>query len=154
METVYPMVPAGPKPLWLFIPAMLLMLGGIALLFATTHGSQLSRFIVTDEALRLRGDLYGRTIALRELQLDRARIADLAMEPTLKPASRRVGTGAPNYAAGWFRLRSGEKALLYLTDRTRALYIPTHSGYSLLLSPDRPEEMLADLRRRASGDVR
>jgi len=100
METVYPMVPAGPKPLWLFVPAMLLMLAGVALLLATTHGSQLSRFIVTDQALRLRGDLYGRTIALQELQLDRARIANLAMESTLQPASRRLGTGAPNYAAG------------------------------------------------------
>ena len=100
METVYPMVPAGPKPLWLFVPAMLLMLAGVALLLATTHGSQLSRFIVTDQALRLRGDLYGRTIALQEFQLDRARIANLAMESTLQPASRRLGTGAPNYAAG------------------------------------------------------
>jgi hypothetical protein len=151
METIYPMVPAGPKPLWIFIPAMLLMLAGLALLFATTHGSQFSRFIVTDDAIRLRGDLYGRTILIRELQLDRARVANLAMEQTLRPASRRVGTGAPNYAAGWFRLRNGEKALLYLTDRSHALYIPTHAGYSLLLSPDRPDAMLEDLRRRARG---
>ena len=56
------------------------------------------------------------------------------------------GTGLPGYQAGWFRLRNGEKALVYLTDRGRAVYVPTTAGYSVLLSPAEPDAFLAALR--------
>jgi hypothetical protein len=59
------------------------------------------------------------------------------------PKRRTFGTGLPGYQAGWFRLESGEKALLYLTDRSRAVYIPTTAGYSVLLSPENPDGLLA-----------
>jgi len=45
------------------------------------------------------------------------------------------------------RLGTGEKALLYLTDRSRAVYIPTLAGYSVLLSPDDPDAFLGALAR-------
>jgi hypothetical protein len=35
---------------------------------------------------------------------------------------------------------------LYLTDRRRAVYIPTGAGYSLLLSPADPDGFLSRLR--------
>jgi hypothetical protein len=53
----------------------------------------------------------------------------------------------PGYASGWFDLASGESALLYLTDRQRAVYVPTDLGFSLLLSPRDPDAFLAALRR-------
>jgi hypothetical protein len=56
-----------------------------------------------------------------------------------------MGTGLPGYRAGWFRLRNGEKALLYLTDANRAVYIPTTAGYGVLFSPVDPEAFLAAL---------
>jgi hypothetical protein len=67
------------------------------------------------------------------------------------PARRTVGTGLPGYRAGWFRLRNGEKALLYLTDTSRAVYIPTTAGYSVLLSPAQPDEFVSALRAIAAG---
>jgi hypothetical protein len=55
---------------------------------------------------------------------------------------RTLGTGLPGYKAGWFRLGNGEKALVYLTDLERAVYVPTRAGYSLLLSPADPQAFL------------
>jgi hypothetical protein len=57
-----------------------------------------------------------------------------------------MGTAFPSYRAGWFRLRNGEKALLYLTDSRRAVYVPTTRGYSLLFSPQQPERFVERLR--------
>jgi len=34
------------------------------------------------------------------------------------------------------------KALMFVTDRTKVVYIPTKHGYLVLLSPRHPEEML------------
>lgn len=39
-------------------------------------------------------------------------------------------------------MKNGEKALLFLTDRTKVVYLPTNKDYALILSAKRPEEML------------
>lgn len=145
------MVPAASRYLWFLIPVVAIMGIAMAMLATTIIGSKSARFVVTSEGLRLRGDLYGRLIPRSELRLDAARRVDLASERDLQPKWRTMGTGLPGYQAGWFRLRSGEKALLYLTDRSRAVYIPTTAGYSLLLSPVDPDGFLSRLRGRTGS---
>ena len=126
--------------------ALLVLVPVFALLALSLLGSRTSRFIVSPEGLRLRGDLYGRLIPAAQLNVASAARIDFARSPDLRPARRTLGTGLPGYAAGWFRLANGEKALLYLTDRTRAVYLPTNAGYSILISPTDPEGFLATLR--------
>jgi hypothetical protein len=70
--------------------------------------------------------------------------------PELQPTRRTFGTGLPGYRSGWFRLRNGERALLYLTDEARAVYVPTTAGYSVLLSPRDPDQFVAALRTVSS----
>jgi hypothetical protein len=41
-----------------------------------------------------------------------------------------------------FKLSNGEKALLFVTDRSRLVYVPTREGYSVLLSATQPNELL------------
>jgi hypothetical protein len=149
MESVYWIVPASGRVYWFIVPVFLVLLCVIAIMGLTAHGSQRSSVQLTDQELRVRGDLYGRAIPVERLHVDLARVIDLRGEPSLQPVSRRFGTGMPGYAAGWFRLRSGEKALVYLTDRTSVVYIPTADGYALLLSLQQAGTMLADLKRRA-----
>jgi hypothetical protein len=151
METVYSIVPAGVRPFYVLIPAMLLLAGGILLLARTGYGSQRERFVLSDAGLEFRGDVYGPRLRWAALRVAEARVVDLAREPALRPRSRRMGTGLPGYAAGWFRLTNGERALLYVTTRERVLYVPTQAGYALLLSPSDPDGMLADLRRRVGS---
>jgi len=148
MTTVYGIVPAGRAPIWFFVGIAILLLGVMWLLGATAVGSRFSRFEITESALRLRGDMYGRTIPFDRIEGDRVRVVDLRLEPSLRPRSKRVGTALPGYSAGWFRLDNGEKALLYLTDRARTVYVPTRDGFSVLLSPNDPEGMAAELRER------
>ncbi len=64
--------------------------------------------------------------------------------------TRTNGAGLPGYQAGWFRLQSGEKALVFVTDLERVVYVPTNEGYSLLLSVEEPDEFLDALTRMTS----
>src|SRR5207249_5982945 len=114
---------------WFLIPVIVILVGVMALLATSVRGAHASRFEIRADGLRLEGDLYGRLVPRPELRVDLARRVDLGREEQLRPKSRRIGTALPGYQAGWFRLRNGEKALLYLTDRTRAVYIPTTAGY-------------------------
>jgi hypothetical protein len=101
--------------------------------------------------LRLRGDLYGRLIPRAQIRAGAARRVDFRVASELTPQRRTLGTGLPGYRAGWFRLRNGESALLYLTDPSRAVYVPTTAGYSVLLSPAEPDAFLAALHAMSSA---
>jgi hypothetical protein len=104
------------------------------LLIRSLSGARTATFEVSSQGLRLKGDLYGRLIPAAELRAAEAKRVDLDMNEGLRPRQRTAGTALPGYRAGWFRLRNGEKALVYLTDPRRAVYVPTTQGYSVLLS--------------------
>lgn len=149
MET-FPIAPAATRALWV-VPALLVivLVPVVLLVGASLGGSRAARFEVSPAGLRLQGDLYGRTIPAGQLRAQEARRVDLATDPTLAPRLRTMGTGLPGYQAGWFRLRNGEKALLYLTDRSRTVYVPTTAGYSVLLSPADPDGFVSAIRNLA-----
>lgn len=148
---VFSISPASTKSLWFFVGIegfLAIMLVALAYTaYATLH----SRVEITANSLRLVGDFWGRTIPFEQLRLSEARIVDLESASELSPRRRTFGTGLPGYAAGWFRLRSGEKALVYLTTRQGVVYIPTTGGYALLLSVEEPERFLTALRQRISS---
>lgn len=143
----FAIAPASARPLWVLVPVGVLLLAVVAALTISMLAARRATFEVSNQGLRLRGDFYGRLIPLEHLRVADARRVDFATSPDLRPGMRTMGTGMPGYQSGWFRLRNGESALLYLTDRRKAVLVPTTLGYSVLLSPNQPDEFLATLRR-------
>ncbi|HYO15488.1 MAG TPA: PH domain-containing protein [Thermoanaerobaculia bacterium] len=146
MPESFRIVPAASATLWVLAAVGLLLVGLTALFGYTAYASRNTRFTVSVEGLRIQGDLYGRTIPLSELRTGEARALDLEREPQLRPRWRTNGVGLPGYLSGWFRLDNREKALLFVTDRKKVVYIPTTRGYAVLLSVAEPERFLSALR--------
>ena len=147
MPEVFPLVSASSKPLWI-AGGIACVLFGLACFFGyLAYSARHVQFEVHEDGLRINGDIYGRTIARTALNLEQARAVDLNQERSLQPRLRTFGTGLPGYRAGWFKLRSGEKALVFVTDYSRVVYIPTHEDYALLLSVAEPAAFLNALRR-------
>jgi hypothetical protein len=144
MQT-FDIAPASLRAGWFFLLFLVPVVIVISVLVVTLMGARSARFEVTGEGLRLRGDFYGRFIPASQLRPEAARRVDFLASPELAPARRTLGTGLPGYQSGWFRLRSGERALVYLTDRSRVVYVPTTDGYSVLVSPADPDAFLASL---------
>lgn len=151
MKYEFPIVPAGSGPLWLLGFLAVLMVGLVALFSYLAWSSRHVRFEVTSNGLTIRGDLYGRTIPAASLKTAEARAVDLTRDTSLRPKWRTNGAGLPGYGAGWFRLNNGEKALLFVTDRSRVAYVPTRDGYSLLVSVPEPGEFIRALQESAGG---
>lgn len=145
-STVFPMIPAASRSLWFFAIISLVLLAGIVLMIWLAWSMQNVRFTVSNEGLCLQGDLYGRLIPLKSLKIDEAVVTNLHMDKDHQPKWRTMGTGLPGYAAGWFKLRNGTKALLYVTDRTRVARIPTTEGYTVLLSVAEPQALIDALK--------
>src|SRR5688572_23248786 len=135
--------PVAGRTMWflLLVPGLVICLV-VGILGAALLGSRGARFEVSPDGLRLRGDLYGRLIPIEQLRAASASRVDFSATPELTPARRTMGTGLPGYRAGWFRLKNGERALVYLTDDRRAVYVPTTAGYSVLVSPGEPDRFL------------
>lgn len=150
MIETFPIVPGQVRMLWVIGPLLLVILIPGVLLVLTLRGSRDARFEVSAAGLRLRGDMYGRMIPAAALRVDDARAVDLNVDRSLAPSVRTGGTALPGYRAGWFRLRSGERALLYLTDQSHVAYVPTREGYSVLVSVADPPAFVAALRRSTS----
>ena len=146
MTETFPIIPASPKVLYVICClVLLLMLVILALLTASISGARNSRFELSDEGLRIRGDLYGRLIPAAQLRVADAGMTNLTTDPELRLSWRTLGTSIGGYNSGWFRLKNGDKALVYVTDRTRVVQIPTTAGYRVLLSVSDPEAFLTRL---------
>lgn len=146
---VFPIIPASSKALWFIVAGCVVLALIISALAFTAYSARHSRVVVNADSIRIAGDFWGRTIPLSRLDLTAARVVDLETASELAPRRRTFGTGLPGYASGWFRLRGGEKALVYLTDRRRIAYVPTAEGYALLLSVEDPAGLIDTLRQRA-----
>jgi hypothetical protein len=143
---VFTIASSSSRSLGLIAPAFVIVTVSAVVLISVFLASKTARFEVSAVGLRLRGDFYGRLIRPDALVVEDVRRVDFARSPELETKRRTMGTGLPGYQAGWFRLANGETALLYLTDRAKAVYVPTTNGYALIVSPDNPERFMAALR--------
>ncbi len=138
----FPIAPAGAGSLYFGIGFVIFMLAVSALVIWATTGHLRVKYQVGPDEFRIAGDLYGRGIPWSDINGRSIREVDLSSHPELRPQLRLNGTGMPGYAAGWFRLRGGAKALAFLTDQHRVVLAETSRGYLLLLSTPDPEALV------------
>lgn len=146
MVEIFPVTPVSGKPLWILVPVMVLLVGVLTLVGSLFFASKRLRIEVSDSGVRVRGDIYGRSIPAASLLTSEAEVVDLRRGP-FHPRWRTNGVGLPGYLSGWFRLNNKGKALLFVTDLSRVVRIPTRDGYSLFVSVAEPERFLESLRR-------
>lgn len=149
MKEVFPIVPAGTGVLYFFGAMSLVMLGLIAFFGWFAYGARHMRAELVPQGLRIRGAVYGRVIPASDLAVGGMKLVDLLTDREYQLVSRRNGSNLPNFYTGWYRLRNREKALVFVTDRRRVVYLPTRAGYALLLSVADPIGFQAAVRRMA-----
>lgn len=78
---------------------------------------------------------YGKSISIGEINVDGIKQLNLNNDRDYNIKFRTNGIGLPNYYVGWMELNNGNKALVYLTDKTNVVLIPTND-YDVLISTD------------------
>lgn len=138
-----------PRLWWALIPIMLL--------FGFASWWILRRDVSLDSdtgELRVLAGVSRASIRMVDVDVEAARIVNLANESSLRPSSRVFGISVPGYDAGQFRLHDGSSALLVLSDHTRVLALPERSGRVLLLSLEKPQALINALHEIASATTR
>jgi len=147
MDRIFGIIPAS--------SASSLVIGGISLvllcligLFAfIAYSSQNVSFEAGRDGLRVSKSLYGRFIPGEKIITEGVKVIDLSLEQEYQPQRRTNGVGLPGYLEGWFRLKNKEKALLFVTDRSSVVYVPTSDNYSVLLSVRESKDLVELLRQ-------
>ncbi|KAF1709361.1 hypothetical protein CSC70_11175 [Pseudoxanthomonas kalamensis DSM 18571] len=140
---------ADPLPWWLVPPfACALVVIGPVILLLRRHIS------IENETLVVGAGLNTRKQPIADLVLEQARILDLDEHVELKPMLKLFGAGLPGYRTGHYLLRNRSRAFCLLTDRSRVLVLPQRDGKYLLLSAEKPRELLDRLRDLASPAAR
>jgi hypothetical protein len=144
MERVFGIYPAPSGAftfLWVFSLVIGLILIGIIVLFISIgYQARHATFTVNDQGLRIGPGLYGRFIPRDDIAKEGVKVVNLNIQTEYQPKWRTNGASLPGYADGWFKLKNKEKALVFITDRSRVVYIPTHKKYAVLLSVREAEE--------------
>ena len=135
------------KPLHMsgIVPALVI----VPLVFSVLLVAMKRRSVeLRDGVLDIRVALFRQRVAAAQLDLDRARIVDLAERTELRPVVKTGGMSVPGFHAGRFRLREKfGKAFCLLTDRHRVLWLPLRDGKDqLLLSLEQPQALLDALK--------
>jgi hypothetical protein len=150
MERVFGIIPAASGAyifIWIISVVMgVILLGVIAMLAMFGYQARHASFTVNGDGLNISPGLYSRFIPKEDIDTAGVRVINLNAETAYKPRWRVNGAGLTGYSAGWFKLQNKEKALLFVTDRTRVVYIPTTDNYSVMLSVKDADEF-ADLLR-------
>ena len=140
MEKIFGIVPASSGPFLVLMAIAIVFIIIIGLLAYIGYSSKNVRFEVSDEGLRISRSLYGRFIPRGEIAAEAVRVIDLNIDSEYKPKRRTNGARLPGYSEGWFKLKNDEKALMFVTERSNVVYIPTKKDYSVLLSVREAEE--------------
>lgn len=140
---IFPIVSPSAAPFWFLWGIAIFLLLLVALFGFIGYWVRNTKFELTDGGLQIRGGIYRRFISKSSFIKEGTKILDLNAEREYRPKLRTNGIGLPGYNAGWFKLRNGEKALIFVTNPSKVVYIPSKEGYSLLLSTSRPEKFLA-----------
>ena len=137
-----PMKKSGAWPLFTFLPMgiLLLVLAGSFVYFVVGP----KRLTVGDRSVDVSGSFYGTSVARDQVVTDQARVVDLDHDVELRPGSRTNGVDLLGYQEGWFKLHNGEKAFV-VRSGSKAVYLPTKAGFSILFTPPDPAAVIASL---------
>ncbi|MFO0950261.1 MAG: PH domain-containing protein [Isosphaeraceae bacterium] len=131
-----------------FVVALPVLVVAVALLWPSDP-----RFEIASGGLAVRGLSYGKAFKAADLDARHARRLSEADLPTYGPKQRTNGVGLPGYQGGHFTLEDGSKGLLFVSDWTRAVAVPTKTGETLIVSPEDPDGLLAKLKGPSTADT-
>lgn len=150
MERVFGIIPASPGSftfLWVFgVVIGVILIAVIGLFLSFGYQARHLTFSVNDQGLRIGPGLYGRLIPAGDIDKTGVRVVNLNAETSYRPKSRTNGSSLPGFNEGWFKLENKEKALVFVTDRSSVVYVPTYKNYVLLLSVREADEFAGAIR--------
>lgn len=122
-----------------FTGALILFIDTIFIWFG--YAAYNIKYVIDKDSISIKNTLYGRTIKKSIILKKGVASVELNKHSIYKPVIRCNAVGMPGFGAGWFMLKNKQDGLLFVTDRSKVVCIPTQK-YILLISVENPVEFL------------
>ncbi len=147
MEQIFHIAPPRQSPYVVIISIVaLLLVMAVGFILISASMKKVS-YTVTGNSLKISALFFGRTIPLDKIQRESVSVLDLKARDEYSPAVRTGGIGLPGFKSGWFKLKNGDKALLFMSDPEQLVLVPLKEDYVLLLSTTDPQGLVGALKR-------
>lgn len=115
-----------------------------AILLSGLVGNKTPTAQLGPDGLQVRASFLKKQWPLAALDRHNARQLDLDANEAFRPRWKLFGVGLPGLSSGHFKLRNGQSAHVYITQRRKVVYIPAGNG-AILLSMERAKEFIDTL---------
>ena len=103
-----------------------------------------STLTLTNRELIIKSIFYGRKIPIENILINEIKAINLNESQEYAISYRINGTRLPNLFLGWMKLKSGQKALAFVTDKSSVVSIPTKE-FVVLFSMSNIEEFIGKI---------
>ena len=124
---------------FLFLIVLMLVLA-----FGIIDSIKNSTLSLTNRELIIKSIFYGKKIPIGNILTHEIKAVNLNENQEYAVAYRTNGIRLPNILLGWMRLKSGQKALAFVTDKTNVTLIPT-TKFVILFSMTNIEEFIGKI---------
>ena len=104
-----------------------------------------STLILSDSELIIKSFLYGRKIPLENILVNEVKKINLNENQDYSISYRTNGMRMPNMSLGWMKLKNGQKALAFITDKNSVVSIPT-GDFVVLFSMTNIDEFIGKIK--------
>lgn len=127
------------------------VVGAVALafvVFCVLYSPGPPRYTLDFRSLEIHDLFYPVTVRAADVDLDRIRVVDFAVDTDWRPTARTNGFANSHYASGWFRVANGQTVRMYRAGVTRLVLLPPKAGGApVLLDVNDPQRFVEDLRQ-------
>jgi len=123
---------------------LVLVIFMIILTFGLIDSIKNSTITLTNKELIIKSIFYGRKIPMENILIHDVKAINLYENQEYAVTYRTNGIRLPNISLGWMRLKSGQKALAFVTDKSNAVLIPT-KDFVILFSMNNIEEFIGKI---------
>jgi hypothetical protein len=113
----------------------------IILTFGIINSMKNTTINLSENELIIKSMFYGRKIPLENIIINGIKKINLEENTEYNISIRTNGISIPGFKSGWMRLKNGEKALTFITDKNNVVLIPT-KDYLLLFSMNNIDEFI------------
>ena len=128
-----------PKNFISLIPFLILILLLLGLIIGIAFSIRHTNISIKDNEIIIKSFLYGRKIPVEDVLINEIQTINLKQNDEYNISIRTNGIGLPNFHFGWMRLKNGQKALVFLTNKENVLLMPT-KDFVVLFSMEKTEE--------------
>jgi hypothetical protein len=124
---------------------IIISIGLMALFPAIFYSMKNTTLSLTNKEIIIKTVMYGKKIPLENILINEIKKINLNEDNEYTISIRTNGISLPNFKSGWMRLKNGEKALVYITDKNNVVLIPVKE-YLILFSMENIEEFIKKIK--------